>query len=313
MREIRSHIRDNRPYEARALLEKMLSDGIPTRAEIDFAVDAYIAMRDYKTAYWYAAVACYEFDRSGDALLRLAKLAMLTSSYALAGNWVAEYIEHNRSSTEVIDLLAECYIRQGNHSQALEALRRSRSLAHTARQHWLTSVVEGGRRIPKKDWLGRRITHVPHLLRIDWKTKLMHSPLAFRAQRLSDIDGWLNTCTYVSDERLFGTAEYWQTPQELEQRRQGDCEDFAIWAWVQLSRMGLRARLVLGSLYSTSRELNHAWVCIYGARGPQVLECVPVGHNVTINARYAFEYIPYLSIDKDVNWFRHSLGLSPAS
>lgn len=53
--------------------------------------------------------------------------------------------------------------------------------------------------------------------------------------------------TFGEDQELFGCADYWQSPQELLQRRRGDCEDYALLAQAVLRRQG-REALVL-SLY----------------------------------------------------------------
>ena len=103
----------------------------------------------------------------------------------------------------------------------------------------------------------------------------------------------------ISDEAQYRRKDYWALPS----RRGGDCEDFALWAWVQLNRFRQRARFVLGSIYGD--ELNHAWVCMYGPSGPQILECVPTGFNVPIPARNAPEYLPIYSMDKTTKWYRH--------
>ena len=47
--------------------------------------------------------------------------------------------------------------------------------------------------------------------------------------------------TYVSDRQLFGQDEYWQSPEEMLQKRRGDCEDYALFAQVVLGRNGHQA------------------------------------------------------------------------
>ena len=47
--------------------------------------------------------------------------------------------------------------------------------------------------------------------------------------------------TFVRDETLFGTADYWQAPEELVARRKGDCEDYALLARDLLQRNGIKA------------------------------------------------------------------------
>ena len=133
---------------------------------------------------------------------------------------------------------------------------------------------------------------------------VLNAPLRFLARDVTEIDLWINSCRYVPDERLFGEVDYWQTPDQTERNSMGDCEDFAIWAWVQLLRQGTRSRMVLGGLYSD--DLNHAWVQIYARGAVGVLECTPTGYNQVIGSRHATEYRPVFSIDKNLRWYAHA-------
>ena len=50
--------------------------------------------------------------------------------------------------------------------------------------------------------------------------------------------------TFIDDLRLFGTEDYWQTPEELWSRREGDCEDYALFAEKVLREQGIEAYAV---------------------------------------------------------------------
>jgi hypothetical protein len=86
-------------------------------------------------------------------------------------------------------------------------------------------------------------------------------PLAVKCETLTDLRKFLTGCRFVTDEKLFGKRDYWQPPDEFEQRKAGDCEDFALWTWRQLMAMGLDARFVGGKhgRYGT----GHAWVMFF--------------------------------------------------
>jgi hypothetical protein len=56
----------------------------------------------------------------------------------------------------------------------------------------------------------------------------------------------------------FGQRDYWMLPQEFEERKKGDCDDFALWTWRQLLAMGYDARFVVG--HSGRYGSGHAWV-----------------------------------------------------
>ena len=65
-------------------------------------------------------------------------------------------------------------------------------------------------------------------------------------QSIEEIQEWLLGCEYVSDPDLFQEADFWQHPCTFEQLRKGDCEDFALWAWRKLVRLGYQAEFVAG-------------------------------------------------------------------
>lgn len=83
-------------------------------------------------------------------------------------------------------------------------------------------------------------------------------PLKVRCRTFEELRAFLRTCRYVPDKEQFGTQDYWVPPEEFETRKQGDCEDFALWAWRQVLTMGHEARFVGGSAGRYGD--GHAWV-----------------------------------------------------
>ena len=69
---------------------------------------------------------------------------------------------------------------------------------------------------------------------------------------------FLSKCKYVSDQEQFGQKDYWEPPEQFEETKKGDCEDFALWAWRQLLHMGYSARFVIGPAFQYGEM--HAWV-----------------------------------------------------
>ncbi len=69
---------------------------------------------------------------------------------------------------------------------------------------------------------------------------------AVQVATVDDIVDWLNTCEYASDAEQFNDRDVWQEPCAFEQRRRGDCEDFALWAWRKLGELGLDAEFFVG-------------------------------------------------------------------
>ncbi|SRR5229473_7108143 len=91
--------------------------------------------------------------------------------------------------------------------------------------------------------------------------RYVSQPLAVQCATIEDIRQFLRGCRAVSDEELFGKEDYWQPPEEFENRKAGDCEDFSLWTWRQLLAMGYDARFVFGrhGRYGT----GHAWVMFF--------------------------------------------------
>ena len=66
-----------------------------------------------------------------------------------------------------------------------------------------------------------------------------------RAATPNDVVGLMRKeFSFVEDARLFGTADYWQKPEELWRRKSGDCEDFALFAQYALARHGIESYVV---------------------------------------------------------------------
>lgn len=88
--------------------------------------------------------------------------------------------------------------------------------------------------------------------------RYLSGPLTHRFEDIEALRTFLSRCRYVSDQDQFGKADYWLPPEEFEQRRRGDCEDFALYAWRQLMDMGFQSRFVVGA--AGRYGAGHAWV-----------------------------------------------------
>src|SRR6266496_2216488 len=74
--------------------------------------------------------------------------------------------------------------------------------------------------------------------------RYVSQPLTVECKTIEDVRQYLRGCEYVSDKVQFEKDEYWQPPEEFEQRKKGDCDDFALWTWRQLLEMGYDARFI---------------------------------------------------------------------
>ena len=68
---------------------------------------------------------------------------------------------------------------------------------------------------------------------------------------------------FQDDVRLFGQVDYWQDPEELLDRREGDCEDYALLAQAVLLRQGVEAFVF--SLYGEEGYAHT--VCVFVDKG----------------------------------------------
>jgi hypothetical protein len=119
---------------------------------------------------------------------------------------------------------------------------------------------------------------------------------------IDDIVSWLNTCTYVSDTEQFQDRDVWQEPCAFEQRRRGDCEDFALWAWRKLGEIGVDAEFIVGSVIcgdDPSVRRQHAWVVYRIRREAFLFEPAAGDHRRMIRplADARDEYVPHFSVN----------------
>ena len=72
--------------------------------------------------------------------------------------------------------------------------------------------------------------------------RYVSQPLTVKCNSLSEIQEFLLTCKYVSDEAQFHKKDYWQPPDEFEKTKKGDCDCFALWTWREFLALGYDAR-----------------------------------------------------------------------
>ncbi len=88
--------------------------------------------------------------------------------------------------------------------------------------------------------------------------------------RLKLVNDFFNQLRFVSDQRLWGTEDYWATPVEFLSRGAGDCEDFSIAKYFTLRQLGV-ADERLRITYVKALKLNQAhMVLTYFPEGSSV-------------------------------------------
>lgn len=166
------------------------------------------------------------------------------------------------------------------------------------------------------DAVGRKV------LRPDLKRRSIHptfpmgryisQPLLVKCESIKDVRNFLTTCKWISDNELFGKMDYWQPPEDFEQLRKGDCEDFSLWTWRQFLAMGYDARVVFGShgRYGT----GHAWVSFVKDGKCFLVEPQLRRVGDSFPRLSTLQYQPKLSVawdGKRISFFSHQDGKSP--
>lgn len=80
-------------------------------------------------------------------------------------------------------------------------------------------------------------------------------------------------------------------PTDFEQKRAGDCEDHALWAWRVLHELGHDVRLMLGQ---QGRE-GHAWVQLYDEASSRIMETTA---KYSVPSDIASQYVPRYSLKR---------------
>jgi hypothetical protein len=162
------------------------------------------------------------------------------------------------------------------------------------------------------DTEGRRIFRPDSRRRSGFKPtfpvgRFLSQPLKHWCSDLTDLHCFLAGCTYVSDEEQFGERDYWQPPEQFEESKKGDCEDFALWAWRQLLHMEYPARFAVGS--ASRYGDGHAWVTFQKDGKTYLLESLswPVG--LRLPRLSVLRYRPKFSMSWDgtkISYFEHA-------
>ena len=107
--------------------------------------------------------------------------------------------------------------------------------------------------------------------------QFLSQPLKHWCSDLVEMRRFLSDCSYVSDQKQFGQRDYWQPPEQFEESKKGDCEDFALWCWRQLLEMNYSCRFVVGTAGRYGE--GHSWVTFQSDGKTYLLEALnwPVG------------------------------------
>lgn len=136
--------------------------------------------------------------------------------------------------------------------------------------------------------------------------RFLTHPLKFTCSDFRDMRSFLSGCRYVSDSEQFGVRDYWQPPEEFEETKQGDCDDFALWTWRQLLQMNYQARFVVGR--AGRYGSGHAWVTF--ERDGKAFLCEPLAWpmGLRLPRLSTVRYMPKFSVawdGKNLSYYKH--------
>jgi hypothetical protein len=124
------------------------------------------------------------------------------------------------------------------------------------------------------------------------------------------LQDFLKECEYISDEKHFNKKDFWMLAKNFENEKKGDCEDFSLYTWRQLLKMGYKARLVIGFV---SKKMNgHAWITAIKDNKAYIVDPT-LAKIPLLTPGLVSRYVPIYSIgieeDKLV-FFRHKINKS---
>lgn len=141
--------------------------------------------------------------------------------------------------------------------------------------------------------------------------RYVSQPLSVQCKTIADIRSFLSSCRYVSDQEQFGKRDYWQPPEDFEKTRMGDCEDFALWTWRQLIKMGYDARFIGGSAGRYGE--GHAWVEYFQDGTCFLLEPLRWRVGFSMPRLSTLRYEPRISVSWDGKALRYFAHKKPKS
>lgn len=134
----------------------------------------------------------------------------------------------------------------------------------------------------------------------------LSQPLKTVCRDMDEIRSFLSTCRYVSDREQFGVRDHWMPPEEFEQSRKGDCDDFALWTWRQLVDLGYNARFVAGRAGRYGE--GHAWIALRAHHRTFIVEPLRARRR-TFPRLETLRYTPMISVESagsQIRFFEHT-------
>lgn len=120
-----------------------------------------------------------------------------------------------------------------------------------------------------------------------------------RFEQMVRVNRWLNRYTYITDSRLWGKSDYWETPGVFV-RKSGDCEDYAIAKYYTLKALGWREdNLRVVVVHDAVRDIPHAILAVKYNGTNYILDNLATE---PLQDKYVRQYTPYYAVNADSRW-----------
>ncbi|MEC9291279.1 MAG: transglutaminase-like cysteine peptidase [Pseudomonadota bacterium] len=116
---------------------------------------------------------------------------------------------------------------------------------------------------------------------------------------LQEVNKFANQWPYIEDITNYGISDYWATPEEF-MPNSGDCEDYAIFKYVTLKRLGVNPDdMRLAVVKDTVRNIAHAVLVVKYADTFYVMDSL---FDVVLPDSQVMQYLPYYSVNETTRW-----------
>lgn len=133
----------------------------------------------------------------------------------------------------------------------------------------------------------------------DWYEMVQGLKGRGRFEQMVEVHRWHNRYRYITDDRLWGRSDYWETPGEF-MDMSGDCEDYSIAKYYTLRALGWSdddLRMVI--LRDTVRDIPHAVLAVKYNGENYILDNLA---SEPLQDKYIRQYTPYYAVNSKARW-----------
>jgi predicted transglutaminase-like cysteine proteinase len=152
-----------------------------------------------------------------------------------------------------------------------------REAVPVAAQNFPADVERRWRRVldaeTRKPSMGLKSSRLPEPYASHWLYFAGKAPGMEEMELLRGVNVFFNRFRPASDEKNYGTREYWASPAEFFRHRSGDCEEYVLAKYFALRLFGLPddgLRIVLG--YDEQAQQQHAVLAVRTRKGVYILD-----------------------------------------